>query len=69
MNASINTNTNDTIDISATEIPQQPSHVEPLKRRVKATGHRHGRALGNAGVMATSYTQGFASGFMSAFRD
>ena len=45
------------------------SPAEPLKRRVKATGHKHGLALGNAGVVTTAYVQGFGAGFVSAFRD
>ena len=41
----------------------------PLKLRVRAAGHRHGKAFGSIGVVTTSYTRGFAEGFLASFKD
>lgn len=54
------------------EVIDETVHLEPtdsatIRRRSTELGHRHGRALGNAGVAVVGYTTGFAGGFMSAF--
>lgn len=59
---------------------QEPSDKSPqneaavveqvtLKRRVRDTGARHGKAFGSIGVVTTSYVQGFAEGFVASFKD
>lgn len=51
---------------------QAPTHQateQPLKQRVRATGHRHGKAFGNIGVVTTSYSKGFFEGVVDAFKD
>lgn len=47
---------------------QASEDMPTLKRRVYTTGHRHGKAFGNVGVVTTQYSKGFAEGFMSAFK-
>jgi hypothetical protein len=57
---------------SDTQVRSNPAQdAEPLmlKRRVLATGERHGKAFGSIGVVTTSYTKGFSAGFISAFKD
>jgi glucose/arabinose dehydrogenase len=52
-----------------TNIDHQASEDLPtLKRRVYTSGHRHGKAFGNVGVVTVQYSKGFADGFMSAFK-
>jgi hypothetical protein len=56
--------------------PNQPTNIDhqasedlpTLKRRVYTSGHRHGKAFGNVGVVTVQYSKGFADGFMSAFK-
>lgn len=52
-----------TTDIQVTE------DTRSLRTRVQSTGQRHGKAFGNVGVVTVAYSQGFAQGFMSAFRE
>ncbi|CAB4131121.1 hypothetical protein UFOVP121_61 [uncultured Caudovirales phage] len=40
-----------------------------LKRRVRDTGARHGKAFGLTGAVTTSYISGFGTGFIAAFKD
>lgn len=51
------------------QVVEQEQSTEPLKRRVRQAGQRHGRAVGNAGVVTVSYTKGFMEGFASAFSE
>jgi hypothetical protein len=54
----------------STQIDTVPAAPQPLlKRRVREAGQRHGRAFGNIGVVTTSYTRGFAEGFVASFKD
>ena len=52
-------------EITMVEAPE----AAPLKLRVRAAGHRHGKAFGSIGVVTTSYTRGFAEGFLASFKD
>lgn len=44
------------------------SDTVSIRRRSTEVGHRHGLALGNAGVAVVGYSTGFAGGFMEAFQ-
>lgn len=47
----------------------QEQSTQQLKARARTAGFRHGKAFGNAGAAAVEYSTGFATGFMSAFKD
>ena len=47
----------------------ETAETAPLKLRVRAAGQRHGKAFGSIGVVTTSYTRGFAEGFLASFKD
>lgn len=40
-----------------------------LRRRVSATGEKHGRAVSQVGVVTVAYSTGFAKGFMAGFSE
>lgn len=46
-----------------------PETTAMLKRRVRDTGARHGKAFGLTGAVTTSYISGFGAGFIAAFKD
>lgn len=65
--------------VSILELPEvtQPdtsSHIDTdtttqsIRRRSHTVGHKHGLAVGHAGVAVVGYTTGFAAGFMEAFK-
>lgn len=56
-------------DVKSVSTDLQTTEQVTLKRRVQSTGQRHGKAFGNVGVVTVAYTQGFAQGFMSAFKE
>jgi hypothetical protein len=65
-------NANEATDVPHQDVATQPQTNEAipqLKRRVRDTGIRHGRATGNAGLVVTSYCSGFVAGFKQSLRD
>lgn len=54
--------------VDTTEDLYSDTSTVTIRRRSTNLGHRHGLALGNAGVAVVGYSTGFASGFMDAFQ-
>lgn len=64
--------------VSILELPEVQSETsinndvytstQSIRRRSHAVGHKHGLAVGHAGVAVVGYSTGFAAGFMEAFK-
>lgn len=62
-----NTLSFDTINSAPETVTVQSTTT--LKRRVSATGEKHGKAVSQVGVITVAYSTGFAKGFMAGFKD